>query len=434
MGRILNLIYKDWYKGTHLPNGLTRFEVSKINELLSKTKTDKSEVDMLIDLGLRPNCKIGPFLSTDLLKEFKTNFVRLEDVKDGEVYLYVIELLHQTGLYRSLPQIPDEIIDLVNQDRCFVIYDYEHEGQFDYNFFNQWYQHCVKQEGYSHIKYNNFYVLTGDLNYDRQLGDDVEINFVPSLHFVELCGTEAVDMIEGVSSKPNFKVRSVDEIDVSKKTKHFLSYNRNCQKDHRKSLGAYFEHNNLWKSNHISFLKGSWTNDTIPGMLPDDYLESCKRLDKMDIIELDTKHLKDKFGFGTSFTDMWEFYQETFLSVVSETLFDESVFLSEKICKPILSLHPFIIVGSPRTLQKLHQLGFKTFEPFISEKYDDVINQKERLELVFKELDKFRNKPIEELQEWFKSIEPTLKHNQEVLLKMGKEKSSKVKFLEKLYD
>ena len=139
-------------------------------------------------------------------------------------------------------------------------------------------------------------------------------------------------------------------------------------------------------------------------------------------------------GFGTSFTDMWEFYQETFLSVVSETLFDESIFLSEKICKPILSLHPFIIVSSPRMIQKLHQLGFKTFEPFISEKYDDVINQKERLELVFKELDKFRNKPIEELQEWFKSIEPTLKHNQEVLLKMGKEKSSKVKFLEKLYD
>lgn len=434
MGRILNLIYKDWYKDTHLPNGLTRFEVSKINELSSKTKTDKSEVDMLIDLGLRPNCKIGPFLSTDLLKEFEINFVRLEDIKDGEIYLYVIELLHQTGLYRSLPQIPDEIIDLVNQDRCFVIYDYEHEGQFDYDFFKQWYQHCVKQEGYSHIKYNNFYVLTGDLNYDKQLGDDVEINFVPSLHFVELCGAEAVDMVEGVSSKPNFKVRSVDEIDVSKKTKHFLSYNRNCQKDHRKSLGAYFEHNNLWKSNHISFLKGSWTNDTIPEMLPDDYLESCKSLDKMDIVELDTKHLKDKFGFGTSFTDMWEFYQETFLSVVSETLFDESIFLSEKICKPILSLHPFIIVSSPRMIQKLHQLGFKTFEPFISEKYDDVINQKERLELVFKELDKFRNKPIEELQDWFESIKPTLKHNQEVLLKMGKEKSSKVKFLEKLYD
>ena len=85
----------------------------------------------------------------------------------------------------------------------------------------------------------------------------------------------------------------------------------------------------------------------------------------------------------------------------SETLFDESIFLSEKICKPILSLHPFIIVGSPRMLQKLHQLGFKTFEPFISEKYDDVINQKERLELVFKELDKFNKTSLAFLEIFF---------------------------------
>jgi len=440
MGRILNLLYKDWYKDCRLPNGLTRFEIDKMKEILHTEYSNdismllQPDIDILVKDGLRPTCKIGPFLSTDLLKEFKTNFVRFEDITEDEIYFYVIELLHQTGLYRSLQQIPDEIIDLVNQDRCFVIYDYEHEGQFDYDFFKQWYQNCIIQEGYSHIKYNNFYVLTGDLNYDRQLGDDVEINFVPSLHFVELCGAEAVDMIEGVSSKPNFKVRSVDEIDVSKKTKHFLSYNRNCQKDHRKSLGAYFEHNNLWKNNHISFLKGSWTNDTIPNILPDMYLDACKRLDDMDIVELDTKHLEDKFGFGTSFTDMWEFYQETFLSVVSETLFDESIFLSEKICKPILSLHPFIVVGSPRIIEKLNELGFKTFEPFICENYDSVVEPEKRLQLVFDELDKFRNRPIEELKEWFESIKPILKHNQEVLLKIGKEKSSKVKFLEKLYD
>ena len=441
MGRILNLLYKDWYKDYRLPNGLTRFEIDKMKEILHTEYSNdismllQPDIDILVKDGLRPTCKIGPFLSSDLLNEFKPNFVRFEDIKEDEIYFYVIELLHQNGLYRSLQQIPDEIIDLVNQDRCFVIYDYEHEGQFDYDFFKQWYQNCIIQEGYSHIKYNNFYVLIGDLNYDRQLGDDVEINFVPSLHFVELCGAESIDILTGkkqVSSK--FKVPNIDEIDMSKKTKHFLSYNRNCQKEHRKSLGAYFEHNKLWKNNHISFLKGSWTTDTIPNILPDMYLDACKRLDDMDIIELDTKHLEDKFGFGTSFTDRWEFYQETFLSVVSETLFDESIFLSEKICKPILSLHPFIVVGSPRIIEKLNELGFKTFEPFICENYDNVNEPEKRLQLVFNELDKFRNRPIEELKEWFESIKPILKHNQEVLLKIGKEKSSKVKFLDKLYD
>ena len=38
-------------------------------------------------------------------------------------------------------------------------------------------------------------------------------------------------------------------------------------------------------------------------------------------VEIDTQNLKNKQGFSTTFTTNWEFYEETFLSVVSETIY-----------------------------------------------------------------------------------------------------------------
>ena len=50
----------------------------------------------------------------------------------------------------------------------------------------------------------------------------------------------------------------------------------------------------------------------------------------------------------------WKHYQETFLSVVSETIYEgKNNFFSEKICKPLVNLHPFIVMSTPYTLRKL---------------------------------------------------------------------------------
>ena len=59
---------------------------------------------------------------------------------------------------------------------------------------------------------------------------------------------------------------------------------------------------------------------------------------------------------------------------------------------------------------------------------------RKRIELIFNELDKIRNTPIDELKSWWKSIVPILEHNQKHFLNLMNIKSSKVKLLEKLYD
>ena len=56
------------------------------------------------------------------------------------------------------------------------------------------------------------------------------------------------------------------------------------------------------------------------------------------------------------------------------------------------------------------------------------------MQMIFDELDKFRAKPIQELKDWWKEILPILEHNQKVFLKLGKNKSKRIKYMEKLND
>lgn len=64
-------------------------------------------------------------------------------------------------------------------------------------------------------------------------------------------------------------------------------------------------------------------------------------------------------------------YNESVFNIVSETS-ESEIFLTEKIFKPILAKQPFIVHGAPRYLKTLKEMGFKTFDSFIDESYDEV--------------------------------------------------------------
>ena len=89
---------------------------------------------------------------------------------------------------------------------------------------------------------------------------------------------------------------------------------------------------------------------------------------------------------------------------------------------------------SPHSLKRLQKFGFKTFHPFIDESYDNEEDGLKRMQMIFDELDKFRAKPIQELKDWWEEILPILEHNQKVFLKLGKNKSKRIKYMEKLND
>ncbi len=74
------------------------------------------------------------------------------------------------------------------------------------------------------------------------------------------------------------------------------------------------------------------------------------------------------------------YYQTSLISVVTETNFQNNdIFNTEKIFKPMVHRHPFILVGPYKTLEHLKDMGYKTFSDFWDESYDDIEDPFERL-------------------------------------------------------
>jgi len=98
-------------------------------------------------------------------------------------------------------------------------------------------------------------------------------------------------------------------------------------------------------------------------------LDEPVRLDKK--YELPGIDPEDYPRFGKD-QDMYELpYIDTVCSIVSETNDnDYEVFMTEKIWKPIIAQHVFVVHGNYLYLQKLREMGFKTFGNYFDEGYD----------------------------------------------------------------
>jgi hypothetical protein len=78
-------------------------------------------------------------------------------------------------------------------------------------------------------------------------------------------------------------------------------------------------------------------------------------------------------------------YTDTWFSVVSETIFDYPyTFRTEKIWKPILMAHPFVVAANAGYLKSLRAVGFKTFGHLIDERYDEIDCPSHRSEYIIK--------------------------------------------------
>jgi len=383
-------------------------------------------------------CVKGAFYSSELKENFKVNEVDIDNIDENTNYIYLVECVTQDAIYSGFFKLPQKVSDLVNQNRCKVIFSYEAEGDLDIEFFNEWYSLTCKLRE-DEIKFSNFYILHCELTCEKN--NKTPINFFNSTHHFDSLSFELNKIIENDNHRKldkfdyDFYRRESKDIDIDNKSKHFLCYLRNCGRPHRNAIASYFQHNNLWDKNNLSFLKNSFRGDIPKDILPKQYWNSSVELNGLPKIELDTKNLQDTQGFDTSFSSNWKHYQETFLSIVSETIYDGRLnFFSEKICKPLINLHPFIIMSTPYSLKFLKKFGFKTFHPFINEQYDTEENDLKRMQMIFDELDKFRNKSDKELKDWWEEILPVLEHNQKVFINMGKQKTKKIKLLERLYD
>ena len=108
---------------------------------------------------------------------------------------------------------------------------------------------------------------------------------------------------------------------------------------------------------------------------------------------------------------LWEESKNSLLQVVTETVYEqETLHLTEKIFKPIVMQMPFVLVGARNNLEYLRSYGFKTFNEFWDESYDDMDND-QRINAVTKLLTDLNSLSIKEKAHLQKHLVPVVEHN-----------------------
>jgi len=103
---------------------------------------------------------------------------------------------------------------------------------------------------------------------------------------------------------------------------------------------------------------------------------------------------------------------ESLLYLVTETVADgERLHLTEKTFKPIALQMPFIIVGTPGSLEYLRSYGFRTFDLIWNESYDQIADQDDRIQAIADLLKQLDSLTPREQQALYASAQDIVVHN-----------------------
>ena len=114
-------------------------------------------------------------------------------------------------------------------------------------------------------------------------------------------------------------------------------------------------------------------------------------------------------------------YRESFCAIIQESRVTQPwPNISEKTLNAIDNYRPFILVGAPGTLRMLKQMGFKTFDQWWDESYDDIINNTDRLAKICDVIDYVNSYSLKDLKSMYNEMIPILIHNRNNFKKVPK--------------
>lgn len=117
-------------------------------------------------------------------------------------------------------------------------------------------------------------------------------------------------------------------------------------------------------------------------------------------------------------------YEECFCAIVTETIYESKLgYISEKAMRAVSARLPFILVAGPSSLEYLKKLGFKTFDRWWDESYDQEQDHTVRLTKIFDLIDMIGNTSISELQIKYNEMTDIFDHNIEVLKTLSDNRS-----------
>jgi hypothetical protein len=212
----------------------------------------------------------------------------------------------------------------------------------------------------------------------------------------------------------------------------FLSFNR-IHKPHRMYFLLRLREMNMLDNNLISCAKtmdGETFEEHIEWIIADKekHDEIYDKYNLVNIEKLRTEANKfmndlplvldvDEFQENGCFYDdtLWSsasFYQNSFMSVLTESSpVGPGCYVSEVVFKAIVFMHPFMIIGQPRTLEVLRHWGFDTFDDVFDNSYDLEEDMFKRIEMVIEQMEIINQLTPEELAEKTLELRDRLVYN-----------------------
>ena len=338
------------------------------------SKPNLYEYNIEPDWNLNNRTNIDGLLGNQL-GNFKSNLVKY--YVDNEInFIYPI-ILFDNRLFENYTTIDlnKELINAVQNKKCRIVFVYVLEGYFgDVDWINNL---CQK---YSFDK-DDVIVITSNLielnNYNFTL---IHYNYFGNhINFLPMSKLDKIDLKRYQNNYNKF-INNINRL-------HFLCFN------------------GIPRFNRILMFDELNKNEKLIGKS----ITTLRSNEKNYYYDIPNWHLR-KLSAGASLNT--QAHLDCFLNIVTETLVDtDSIFLSEKSYKPIYMCQPFIIFGNPYSLKKLKELGYKTFDKWWDESYDEELDINNRFNKIVNILEQISEWDMNECFEIKKEMQEILIHN-----------------------
>ena len=307
---------------------------------------------------------------------------------------------------------PKYLKDL-KKEKAFLMIDSSLEGYHEDWIFNFFHKECEKRG----ISPNQIIYVTGNSiveerykNWLKLNPQEIKINPLPYSHFENDVYREAIKLKE-LNGLPDI----IKHIEYKSKNEIKLFNNLNRKpREHRTFLYIHLYEHNLLNSGLVSMNQFDsegiiyFLNREIEYKLTQEVKKTLPAL-------INNKSNMD--GNSDYYINrlMPDICLDTWVSLVSETGYRDNegtVFLSEKIFKPVACTHPFVVVGNKNSLVEFRKLGYESFSNWIDEDYDT----KDDTQRIYAAVDAIEQVDrIENKLSWYKDMEEVLKHNFRIL-------------------
>ena len=354
------------------------------------------------------------------IKNFVNNEINLCDSIPGNEYVMILDGEDATQNIRYIESSKNIISDL-QKNKCRIFVTIREGGVNDngYTYFDfEKSSYFVGELVYiikeNKISRNNFIWMTPEILINSKQYND--FSFTHKFFNIWLLKLESVSRSHYYPHMMNLFKRGTN----FSRIKYFYTVN-SSPRPHRFELLNFLKNNDLLKYGNANFFSNAHGETST-----DDYHPDWRDVEMVGSKDLKWNHeyywegaqLNNNISYLPTYAINVVQSFNAYFQIITTSIYDYDenckypyIFFNEKIWKSMITLQPFIIMSQPNTLRMLKDFGFKTFNPYIDESYDSVLDNDERKNLIFKEIKRLCSMTRDDIHKWFWNTKDILVHN-----------------------